>query len=232
MAVAGVGLSSVLPLSVLLMGIVGWSTVAMGATTNTIIQLTVPDDLRGRVMSVYTTVFAGTTPIGSMLAGVLASLLGVAATLLLAGAVTAGGDRQRPRSGRRAAASAAVDDARRRAPPRSGEPVGMTGALAAVVRPAAVGWAASACAGTPWRWSVVLLVAIVVWVAAAARRLGAALRFEDVCFVLLGAIPGAVVGGRLVHVLDYADGYLAQPLTMLDLGHGSASLVGRSSVAP
>jgi len=91
LAVAGVGLSSMLPLSVLLMGIVGWSTVAMGASTNTIIQLTVPDALRGRVMSVYTTVFAGTTPIGSILAGVLASLLGVTATLLLAGIVTAGG---------------------------------------------------------------------------------------------------------------------------------------------
>ena len=72
------------------MGIVGWSTVAMAATTNTIIQLTVPDDLRGRVMSVYTTVFAGTTPIGSLLAGGLASRLGVGPTLVLAGAVTAG----------------------------------------------------------------------------------------------------------------------------------------------
>ena len=89
-AVAGIGLSSTLPVSVLLMGIVGWSTVAMGATTNTIIQLTVPDDLRGRVMSVYTTVFAGTTPIGSLLAGGLASRLGVGPTLVLAGVVTAG----------------------------------------------------------------------------------------------------------------------------------------------
>lgn len=89
-AVAGVGLSSMLPVSILLMAIVGWSTVAMGATTNTIIQLTVPDDLRGRVMSVYTTVFAGATPIGSILAGVLAATLGVAATLLLAGTVTTG----------------------------------------------------------------------------------------------------------------------------------------------
>ncbi len=88
-AVAGVGISTMLPVSVLLMGIVGWSTVAMGATTNTIIQLTVPDDLRGRVMSVYTTVFAGTTPIGSLLAGGLASVLGVGPTLVLAGVVTA-----------------------------------------------------------------------------------------------------------------------------------------------
>jgi predicted MFS family arabinose efflux permease len=88
-AVVGVGISSVLPVSMLLMGIVGWATVAMGATTNTIIQLTVPDELRGRVMSVFTTVFAGTTPIGSLLAGGLASRLGVAATLGLAGLVTA-----------------------------------------------------------------------------------------------------------------------------------------------
>jgi len=89
-AVVGVGLSSILPVSILLMGLVGWSTVAMGATTNTIIQLTVPDDLRGRVMSVYTTVFAGATPVGSILAGLLAAALGVSATLLLAGTVTTG----------------------------------------------------------------------------------------------------------------------------------------------
>jgi MFS family permease len=89
-AVMGVGLSTVLPLSVALMGLVGWSTVAIGATTNTIIQLSVPDELRGRVMSVYTTVFAGTTPIGSVLAGVLASRVGVTLTLALAGIVTAG----------------------------------------------------------------------------------------------------------------------------------------------
>lgn len=88
-AVAGVGVSGLLPLSLVLMAVVGWATVAMGATTNTIIQLTVPDDLRGRVMSVYTTVFAGTTPIGSLLAGGIASRMGVSATLVIAGVVTA-----------------------------------------------------------------------------------------------------------------------------------------------
>ena len=49
----------------------------MAATANTTIQLTVPDELRGRVMSVYTTVFAGSTPIGGLLAGTLASHYGV-----------------------------------------------------------------------------------------------------------------------------------------------------------
>jgi MFS family permease len=86
--VLGAGFSSLLPLSMVLLAIVGWSTVAIGATTNTIIQLTVPDALRGRVMSVYTTVFAGATPIGSLLMGGLASRAGVTATMALAGIVT------------------------------------------------------------------------------------------------------------------------------------------------
>lgn len=89
-AVAVIGFSSMVPITVLLMAVVGWSTVAIGATTNTIIQLNVPDDLRGRVMSVYTTVFVGTTPVGSILAGGAASRIGVAPTLVLAGIITLG----------------------------------------------------------------------------------------------------------------------------------------------
>lgn len=88
LGVVGAGLSSVLPLSMVLLALVGWSTVAIGATTNTIIQLSVPDDLRGRVMSVYTTVFAGATPIGSLLMGSLASRAGVTATMAIAGLAT------------------------------------------------------------------------------------------------------------------------------------------------
>ena len=57
----------------------------MAATANTMIQLNVPDLLRGRAMSVYTTVFAGSTPIGGLLFGWLASAAGVAI------AVAAGG---------------------------------------------------------------------------------------------------------------------------------------------
>jgi MFS family permease len=82
------GFSTMLPLSMALLAMVGWSTVAIGASTNTIIQLTVPDALRGRVMSVYTTVFAGSTPIGSLLMGSLASRVGVTATMAFAGIAT------------------------------------------------------------------------------------------------------------------------------------------------
>lgn len=88
LGVVGAGFSSMLPVSMALLALVGWSTVAIGATTNTIIQLAVPDDLRGRVMSVYTTVFAGATPIGSLLMGGLASRVGVTVTMAFAGVVT------------------------------------------------------------------------------------------------------------------------------------------------
>ena len=64
-------------LSLVAMFFTGLGAISMAATANTTIQLTVPDQLRGRVMSVYTTVFAGSTPIGGLLAGGLASFVSV-----------------------------------------------------------------------------------------------------------------------------------------------------------
>ena len=69
--------SNLFPVAVLLMVVVGFGGITMAATANTMIQLNVPDTLRGRAMSVYTTVFAGSTPIGGLLFGWLASALGV-----------------------------------------------------------------------------------------------------------------------------------------------------------
>jgi MFS family permease len=65
--------SRIFPLSMLLVFGMGAATIALGATSNTVIQLAVPDRLRGRVISVYTTVFAGSTPIGGPLTGWIAS---------------------------------------------------------------------------------------------------------------------------------------------------------------
>jgi MFS family permease len=81
------GVSRWLPLSLLLMLVLGWGVIAMAATTNTLIQLSVPDALRGRVMSVYTTVFAGSTPFGGIFAGTLAALAGVGVALIAGGAL-------------------------------------------------------------------------------------------------------------------------------------------------
>jgi MFS family permease len=77
------------PLSLVAMALIGFGGIGMAATANTAIQLTVPDRLRGRVMSVYTTVFAGSTPIGGLLLGGLASASGVPIALLAGGAVSA-----------------------------------------------------------------------------------------------------------------------------------------------
>jgi len=64
-------------LSLVAMFATGLGAIGMAATANATIQMTVPDELRGRVMSVYTTVFAGSTPIGGLIAGAMASSLGV-----------------------------------------------------------------------------------------------------------------------------------------------------------
>lgn len=47
------------------------------ATTNTLVQTSVPDEMRGRVMGVWTLVFGGMMPVGSLTAGAVAQGLGV-----------------------------------------------------------------------------------------------------------------------------------------------------------
>ena len=83
------GASHMFGLSLLLMLIVGFGGILMAATANTTIQLAVPDGLRGRVMSVYTTIFAGSTPIGGPVMGGLASMFGVAVSLAIGGVLSA-----------------------------------------------------------------------------------------------------------------------------------------------
>src|SRR5437762_14360052 len=46
------------------------------SSTNTLIQLTVRDEFRGRVMSLYTLMFIGTAPLGSFVLGAVAQRFG------------------------------------------------------------------------------------------------------------------------------------------------------------
>lgn len=69
-------ISKIFPLSMVALLFVGWGMVSFLATSNSLIQLLVPDGLRGRVMSVYTLVFLGLTPIGNSLIGTLADTIG------------------------------------------------------------------------------------------------------------------------------------------------------------
>jgi MFS family permease len=72
-----------LSLSLLLMA--GFGLMVQMASSNSILQTIVDDDKRGRVMSFYVMCVMGTTPIGSLLAGVVANRLGAPQTLLIGG---------------------------------------------------------------------------------------------------------------------------------------------------
>jgi MFS family permease len=66
----------------------GLGAVATAISANSLVQVTVPGPLRGRVMSVYTTVFTGSTPFGNGLTGGVGGLWGTPAALVMNGAVT------------------------------------------------------------------------------------------------------------------------------------------------
>jgi predicted MFS family arabinose efflux permease len=66
-----------------LMVALGLSSMLMVNTINVTIQNSVSDELRGRVMSLYVTVFAGSAPIGGFFAGSVAQLWGPPAGFLL-----------------------------------------------------------------------------------------------------------------------------------------------------
>lgn len=78
-----------LPLAMLLLGLAGWAGVTTMALTNTLIQSIVPDELRGRVMSVFTLLLMGMSPMGGLLAGSLAQLVG-SVPLVVAGSAAIG----------------------------------------------------------------------------------------------------------------------------------------------
>jgi MFS family permease len=82
----GIGLvlfsqSRVFWLSIIVLFVVGFCATVQMAATNTIIQSRVPDELRGRIMAVYATMFMGVQPIGSLLAGGVAKRIGAPYTL-------------------------------------------------------------------------------------------------------------------------------------------------------
>ncbi|MGH2588782.1 MAG: MFS transporter, partial [Dehalococcoidia bacterium] len=66
--------------------IMGFCSVLFLATANARLHLLTPDELRGRIMGIYTILLFGTAPLGGLLAGALANRLGVQETMaLLAG---------------------------------------------------------------------------------------------------------------------------------------------------
>ena len=66
----------------------GGAQVAYYTSTNTLIQLLSPGRLRGRIMSIYVFTSIGISPIGSLIAGGVAELIGAPATLAAGGVLT------------------------------------------------------------------------------------------------------------------------------------------------
>ena len=85
--VSGLGLPAVL--AMVLMAGTGFAMSTTMAQANTSVQTSSPDALRGRVMSIYLTVFAGSTPIGAALAGFLSDVWSAPVAVATGGAVVA-----------------------------------------------------------------------------------------------------------------------------------------------
>lgn len=65
--------------------VVGFGIICTVASANTLIQSLVTDELRGRVMSLFTMAFLGMAPLGSLTAGSVAHVVGAPATLFAGG---------------------------------------------------------------------------------------------------------------------------------------------------
>ena len=74
-------------LSIPLLVALGLCSITFTATANTRLQLVAPPHMRGRVMSIYQLLFAGTTPFGSLIIGGLAERYGVQRAVAIVAAV-------------------------------------------------------------------------------------------------------------------------------------------------
>lgn len=76
------------------------------------------------------------------------------------------------------------------------------------------------------RWETLGLAATVlvalIATAVTARRAG--LRLDDLLYIGLGVVPGAIIGGRIGYVLLHTDYYAADPGSIVDAGQGSLQL--------
>ncbi len=91
LAVAGVGISGSIPLSLALAVVGGFFGVVFVGLSTVVVQTSVPDELRARAMAVWAAAFVGFLPVGGLITAGLAELLGaggavtVDALVMLAG---------------------------------------------------------------------------------------------------------------------------------------------------
>jgi hypothetical protein len=74
--------------AMLVIALMGWGAVTQLATMNTLLQLQVPDTLRGRVFSIYLWALQGIAPFGSLLVGWMTQELSLSTTALICGLIS------------------------------------------------------------------------------------------------------------------------------------------------
>ncbi len=75
------------PLSMLLLLAIGASVMCCANSSNVLLQQSVDDEWRGRVIGLYAMSFQGAAPVGTLIAGALAAHIGLALTLFLNGII-------------------------------------------------------------------------------------------------------------------------------------------------
>ena len=78
-----------LPVALVILAVMGGSQMTFASTTQSLLQILVPDELRGRVMSIYM-LDHGLSPLGALLSGVLTSLIGAPTTVAIMGSLVLG----------------------------------------------------------------------------------------------------------------------------------------------
>jgi MFS family permease len=81
------GFNKSISLALALLVLIGWGTVTQLVTMNILIQLDVPNDLRGRVFSIYFWAFQGVAPFGSIFIGWIAQTWNVPTAAVVGGTI-------------------------------------------------------------------------------------------------------------------------------------------------
>jgi MFS family permease len=89
LAVAAFAWSRFLPLSIVLLFVSGICSMAVFSMSFSLLQLTVPDELRGRVISIYMVALRGGWPLGALVTGFVADLFTAPAVIVVNGVVLA-----------------------------------------------------------------------------------------------------------------------------------------------
>jgi MFS family permease len=81
----GLGSTASLPIALCVLAVMGFATMTFMGSSNILLQTLAPDDMRGRVISVYSMVALGLVPAGTLLLGSIASLLDLREAFVIGG---------------------------------------------------------------------------------------------------------------------------------------------------